>query len=120
MPPHQPRHLLQCEEVSSAWLVRFTVASLRDDRDIQSIFKELDELIERDAQKHLILNFQNVTSIASFFLGKLVELNKKIKQDKGRLVICSPTPIVEEIIDLMQLHRQCDIYQTEQEAIEHF
>lgn len=119
MPPTSP-HLLQCEETQDVLVIRFTKPSLRDDLDIIEIFRQLHELIEEQGYRKIVLGFQNVTSIASYFIGKLIETAKKLEALQGEMALCSLTPIVKEIIDLMHLQRWFKIYPTEQAALESF
>ena len=58
--------------------------------------------------------------IASYAVGRLISLNRKVEAAGGRLALCSLTPVVTEIIDIMQLRRLLQIYGTEQEALQSF
>jgi anti-sigma B factor antagonist len=113
-------HYFEFEDAGGVAVVRFTTKAIRDERIIRSVFDQLDRLIEEPGRKKLILNFAGVEAFASYAIGKLIVLNNKLQAPAGRLALCSLTPIVEEIIDIMKLRRLFNLYRDEQEALQSF
>ena len=120
MPPHNPKHLLQCEESQNVLIVRFLIQSIREDRDIGAIFKELETLIGPGGHHRMVVSFHKVTSIASYFIGVFVVLNNTMQRVYALFVLCDLPPVVQEIVDLMQLSRQFEIRKTELDALTSF
>jgi anti-sigma B factor antagonist len=120
VPAPSVRHSFQWDDVNDVTVVRFTVRSIRADEDIQSIFEQLDRLVEEGGRTRLILDFGAVQDFASFTIGKLVALHKKLQPPHGRLVFCHLTPVVAEILHIMGLDRLFHIYQTQEEALRSF
>ena len=118
MPVTQPISTFEWTDVGGIVVVRFTVNVLRDERIIRDLSDSLDRLIE-SGRTRMVLNFAGIQMFASYAIGKLITLDNRIKQ-QGRLVMCELTPVVEEIIDIMQLRRRFTIVKTEREALDSF
>ena len=115
----QPMSAFEWTDVGGIAVVRFTVKVLRDERIIRSIFDELDRLVEA-GRTRMAINFTGLQVFASYAIGKLISLDSRIRQQAGRLVMSDLTPIVEEIVDIMNLRRRFTIVKTEREALESF
>ena len=115
----QPVSSFEWSDVGGITVVHFTVTVLRDERIIRNIFDELDRLVE-SGRNRMVINFTGLQVFASYAIGKLISLNSRITQQAGRLVMSDLTPIVEEIVDIMNLRRQFTIKRTEREALESF
>jgi anti-anti-sigma factor len=120
MPSSSKQHWITWEESDGVNVVRFTTPDLRDDQVIRAIFEQIDQLLLDTNRNSLLLNFIGVDRFASYTIGKLVTLNKRLQPPQGRLALCCLTEIVEEIFDIMRLRRQFNIYRSEQEALESF
>jgi anti-anti-sigma factor len=114
------RHHFEWEDAGGVTVVRFTTRVIRDDRIIRAMFEQLDRLVEVAGRRKVVLNFAVIDAFASYAIGKLIVLNKKLQPPDGRLALCQLTPIVEEIVDIMRLRRDFNVYKTEQDAIESF
>jgi anti-sigma B factor antagonist len=115
----QPRHHFEWDNVGGIAVIRFTTSTLRDERIIRTVFDALDDLIDA-GHLHMVIAFTGLEVFASFAIGKLIRLNDRLVKSGGRLVLCSLTPIVAEIVDLMNLRKKFTIYATEREALESF
>ena len=120
MPGPTGRDFFEWEDAGGVTVVRFTTGVLRDDRIIRMLFEELERLLEQSGRKEVLMNFTGVQAFASYAIGKLISLNNKLQPPAGRLALCCLTPIVEEIIDIMNLRKRLEIHATEQEALEAF
>jgi anti-sigma B factor antagonist len=114
-----PRTYIEWEDAGGVAVVRFTTAVLRDERMIRAVFDHLEELIAA-GRSRMVINFTGIEAFASFAIGKLIRLNERLRGDAGRLALCALTPIVEEIVDIMNLRRVFAIYPTERAALESF
>ncbi len=120
MPALSPQRHFVWDAVGNVTVIRFTIKSIREIEDILNIFQEVNRLIEEDARHNLILDFSGVQDIASYAIGKLVTLLKKIESLNGRLVLCNLTPIVEEILTIMALTKRFHISRTQEDALQTF
>ena len=80
---------LRIRSVEDVTVVRFQDASILDTRLIHDIAQELDQLIEMEKNKKLLLDFTEVKFFSSSALGILVTLSKKMTEIEGELVICA-------------------------------
>jgi anti-sigma B factor antagonist len=113
------RYYFEWDDVGGIAVVRFTTPRLTDDRVIRQIFTQIEQMIEAGRSK-IILNFGGLEAFASYAIGKLIVLNDKLKAAAGRLALCSLSPLVVEIIDIMNLRKRFHIYGNEQQALESF
>ena len=119
MPPTTEGRWLELEEIGGVAVVRFLIRTVREEHIITGIFGQLDRLVQQGCRK-LVVNFGNVDSFGSYAVGRLLSLEKKAKAAQGRLALCCLTPVVREILDIMQLQRMFLIYGTEEEALQSF
>lgn len=120
MPAPSVRHSFQWDNVGDVTVIRFTVRCIRADEDIHSIFEQLDRLVNEGGSTRLVLDFGAVQDFASYTIGKLVALHKKLQPPHGRLALCHLTPAVAEILHVMGLDRLLHVYQTQEEALRSF
>jgi anti-anti-sigma regulatory factor len=118
MPPG--RHFVEWEDVGPVTVARFTVRSLRAEEDIVTVFGQLSKLTEDSGRFHLLLDFGPVQAIASYAIAKLIELDRHLRSQGGRLAMCNLTPLFAEVLEVMQLHRHFNIYRSEREALQSF
>jgi anti-anti-sigma regulatory factor len=114
-----PRHYFEWEDAAGITVVRFTINVLREERIIRSLYAQLDQLIVA-GRTRVVMNFAGVAAFASYAIGKLIVLNDKLQPPAGRLVLCELTPAIDEILDLMRLRKQFNVYGSEREALESF
>ncbi len=68
----------------------------------------------------LILNLEQVTSIASSGLGTVKLLYNTALQKQIGFAICQPSTLVSNILKTVSMDQMFPIFQTETEALEHF
>ena len=113
------KHLFEWQDVGGVAVVQFRTTVLRDERQIRGIFDQLDELVTA-GQTKVVMSFAGLEVFASYAIGKLIRFNDRLRPPEGRLALCELTPIVEEIIEIMNLQKRFQIYPTEQAALESF
>ena len=116
MPSAAERRWLVWEELGDVTLVRFLVQNIKNEPDILGIFESLTRLVEVQGCQKLLLNCGNLKYVASYAIGKLLQLNQKIQAAGGQLALCCPTPVVQEILAIMKL--KLNVYPTEREALD--
>lgn len=112
-------HHFDWQDVGGIVVIHFKTTVLRDDRIIRVLFDQLEELIGAGRTK-MVLNFSGLEAFASYAIGKLIHFNDKLKAPSGRLALCALPPMVEEIVDILNLHKKFQIYPTERAALESF
>ena len=76
---------LEVNQVGDVTVVHFRDQKIIEDLGIQELGQELFTLVEVDNRKKLVLNFCSVDFLSSAALGKLITLEKKLKNRGGTL-----------------------------------
>ncbi len=111
---------LETSDVGEVTVVRFVDRRLVDMDQIQQVGQELNQLVETKGDPKLLLNFADVDFLSSAALGKLITLDKKLKQSGGQLVLCDIRPEIQEVFAITRLDRLFDIVDDEDEALAAF
>ena len=111
------RKRIQVEQIKGATVVSFVDRKILDETNIQEIGQELFDLVDEEGARDLVLNFSNVEYLSSAALGKLITLNKKVKQADGRLKLCAIKPPIFEVFTITKLDKLFDIYDTQESAL---
>ncbi|MCE9554692.1 MAG: STAS domain-containing protein [Planctomycetes bacterium] len=101
-------------------VIYFTEAKILEEATLQGIGRELMEFAARCDSQQMLLNFENVKFMSSAMLGKLVQLNKKCKEDKIDLKLCSIAESLMEVFKLTRLNKILDIHSDEERALKAF
>jgi anti-anti-sigma factor len=80
-----------------------------DSKAIWVLFDELFELAVESGKPHLYVDLQNVRSLASIVFGKLITLDKKLRDVDCRLILCNPDPFVYQSFRAARLTENLDI-----------
>jgi anti-sigma B factor antagonist len=79
--------------------------------------KENVEANIKEEYKGYILNLETCTYINSSAFEYLVELYKRLKSAKKRLILCSMVPDVYQLFNITRLDKIIDICKNEKDAI---
>jgi anti-anti-sigma factor len=81
----------EVETVDSGILVRLSQEEL-DSKAVWVLFDELFELALENGQPNLFVDFGNVRRLAGIVFGKLITLDKKLREVDCRLILCNVHP----------------------------
>ncbi len=98
-------------------VVTFTANSILDGQLIEEIGRDLYALVDEQARRKLILDFNAVRMLSSQMLGVLITLKKKAAAIKGRVVLCSIRPDLLKVFTLTKLDKVLEIVKDEGEAM---
>ncbi|KPJ56033.1 MAG: hypothetical protein AMS16_03120 [Planctomycetes bacterium DG_58] len=111
---------LAVTQKSGVHVVHFLDRKILDESNIVELSDELFDLVEKNRGIKMCLNFGNVQYLSSTVLGKLITLNTRINEDKGRLVLCAIRPQILEVFKITKLTKLFDIVDDEATALSHF
>ncbi len=111
---------LEVKEVGDVTVVYFRDQKILDDLNIQELGQELNHLVEVENCKKLVLNFTTVEFLSSSALGKLITLEKKVKNTGGILKLCEIQPEILEVFTITKLDRLFKIHPSEADALAAF
>lgn len=123
--PPGNRELVSITDVSArdvpVAIARILVSDLNDNDFIETIGGQLYSLVEEHGRKNMIVHLGQVQSSLTYFLAKLLGLQKRIHVAKGKLALCSLQPYLLEALQVCGLVSNFAIYADEQDALrKHF
>ncbi|MEM9352862.1 MAG: STAS domain-containing protein [Planctomycetota bacterium] len=96
--------------------IRLLDERLIDQAQIQRLVDDVTAALGKSEEENIVLDFSQVQFMASAMLGKLVQLNKKSKEWKAKLKLCSISPDIYEVFKITKLHKVFDIEKDEEAA----
>ena len=116
--PEQGKLLVQT--IQGIALVTFEDESILDPLQVQDIGEQLHKLIEEEDRQRLILDFHKVKILSSQMLGVLIGLLKRVRSDRGRIVICGMKSELHKVFKITNLDKLFNFYDTEGKALSSF
>jgi anti-sigma B factor antagonist len=101
-------------------VVTFIERKILEAAHILELGEELLQLVEKDSNKDLLLDFSSVEFLSSAALNKLIILDKKVKSKSGQLKLCNMMPEIREVFVITRLNQLFDIVDTREKAMEGF
>src|SRR3954468_6191931 len=102
-PPRRRR--LEVGEEGDVTCVNFMHRKILDEQNIQKIGEDLFSLVDELGRRKILLNFGNVEYLSSAALGKFINLNKKVRNSGGKLVLCNIAPHIYEVFEITRLDK---------------
>ena len=101
-------------------VIYFTDARILDESRIRKLGDDLIELLGRTDQEKVLLDFRRVEFMSSAMLGTIVRMNKKCKEYKAKLKLCSIAPDILQVFKITKLDKLLDIAADEETALKAF
>jgi anti-anti-sigma factor len=98
----------QAEHVQDGIVVQLE-GQVLNSKAVWVLFDELFELAQEFAPGALYVDFGEVRSLPSIVFGKLITLDKKLRDIDCRLVICNPDPFVFQSFRAARITESLDI-----------
>ena len=90
-------------------IVTFMEEKILSSEQIQELRESLMSLIEQAWSEKLILDFCNVKGLSSSVLGLLLVIHKKVREEKGRLLLRNMSPTIYEIFEITKMNKIFEI-----------
>lgn len=84
------------------------------------IEKEINNIIQNEQDRHLLLNLKDVEYMSSSGLRIFVSTMRLLKESKRKLKLCEMNNAVKKIFEVVELMDMFDIFDSEDEAIKSF
>src|SRR5260370_31206260 len=111
------RRRLELEQIGDVTVVNFVDKKILDEQAIQTIGDQLFSLVDQENCRQMLLNFSNVEFLSSAALGKLIKLNKKLQEVKGRLILCNIDPQIYQSFETPNLDPFFTIHKHEHDTL---
>ena len=98
-------------------VIRFLWATVRDAADAQKAVSEIEDVAYNHKVSVIVINFSRLVQLTSVFLGRLIQVQKSLKQVGTQLRACGMSPDVEKAFKICKLDKLIPSYATEEEAI---
>ncbi len=90
-------------------VVRFADRKILEEIPIAEIGEQLTTLIDSEDNIKLLLDFENVEHLSSAVLSMLINLNKRVAEQKGQLKLANIKPQIYEVFKITRLNELFDI-----------
>lgn len=114
------RHF-EVEIIDDVTVVRLVDPRLSDTMSVNELQDELLLLLDRDATKKLLVNFQKVTHCSTSVINGLLRAKKKLMTRSGQVKLCNMHRLIREAFQLLNLDGTVfHIHDTEAESLAAF
>ena len=101
---------------------RVTIAEMVDKKildeiSIADISRQLERLVTGADKPRIALDFVNVAHMSSSMLGKLITLNKHVREHQGHMRLCNVQPAIYEVFVITRLSEVFHVAQTRDQAV---
>lgn len=96
--------------------VFFRDRNILDEANIQQIHEEIKAVIEPEPKPKLLINFTDVDHLSSAALGKLIEINNKLRSVQGQLKLSNIDKQIYDVFRITKLNKIFDIHDTAEQA----
>ena len=103
--------------INNVAVVGFTSDSLLDPVEVETAGREMYALVDRQAQRKIVLDFSEVKFLSSQMIGVIVNLHKKSKAIKGEIVLCGLRPQLRKVFQITNLDRILTLVADEEAAL---
>ncbi len=101
-------------------VVEFADRKILEELTIREIEEELFKLVDSEKSIKLLLNFKNVEHLSSAALGMLINLDKQVNKQSGKLVLSDIKPQIYEVFKITRLNKLFEIHDTAAAAMTRF
>jgi anti-anti-sigma factor len=86
-------------------VVNFQNVSVLDSANIEALGRNLLELVEKQDNRKIVLEFSSVRFMSSQALGVLLQLKKAMDPVKGKVIISGIRPELHKVFKITNLHK---------------
>ena len=95
-------------------------ARLLDGAAIEQCYREIVDVLDKTEESNALLHFGRVNFMSSAALGMLIRVNKKCKEFKVGLKLCSIAPEIRQVFKITGLDKVFEIHADPVQAMEAF
>lgn len=80
-----------------------------DDASIKDLEQEIGAVMADGERPNLLVDFSNVKFMSSAFLGLLVKIHKRVREDGGEIKLSNVHPNIYRVFEITRLDKVFDI-----------
>jgi len=115
----QTNEIVHVTEHKGVKLVRLRSGAIREEREADTLGRELLALAEEPGQR-IVLSFLGVEYLTSLVLGKLIQVHKQLAESGGEIRLADIHPQIREVFRITNLESLFKIHEHEREALARF
>lgn len=96
------RHF-EVETIGDVTVIRLVDPRLADTMSVNELQDEVLHLLDREATKKLLVNFQKVTHCSTSVINGLLRAKKKLMTSGGQIKLCNMNSVIRESYQLLNL-----------------
>ncbi len=100
-------------------VIRLLVRSILDRAEGERVIQEMEEAVQANSAKVVVLNFSGMKHMSSLFLGKLVRFQQFAKEWQMQVRVCGMGKDSLKAFKLVQLHKLIPCYKDVIAALKH-
>ena len=106
------------QQIGKCTVVELRTPSLMDGPDLESLMRDIFELVDKQDHRLMALDFERVTYLSSRAIGLILGLHQRLaKLPHSQLVLCGVGPKLRELIKLTSLDKVLTIRPSQKEAV---
>jgi anti-anti-sigma factor len=82
--------------------------------------KEMISIINKDNDKHLLLNLKNVDFMNSSMIGIILSIKQTLQERKKSVKLCNLNNAARVVLEVLELEKMFEFFESEEEAITSF
>ncbi|MEN6383574.1 MAG: STAS domain-containing protein [Phycisphaerales bacterium] len=110
-------NITKITKIENVTTISFNVASLTSGADMDTVTKQISDLITSQKPKNLIVDFTGVKFFSSQTLGILIDARKKMSALKAKMVISGINPQLHRVFKITNLDKLFSFYPDVQTAV---
>ena len=112
---------IHVSDADGVTIIRFHDNQLFDERTVREASDQIAAALPNDGSPiRLVVDFSDVGLISSTFLSKLILLQRRIDQTRGKLRLCEMSQIIQQVFRTSNLDRLFKIDRDQRTAIDSF
>ena len=112
---------IHVSDADGVTVIRFHDNQLFDERTVREASDQIAAALPNDGSPiRLVVDFSDVGLISSTFLSKLILLQRRIDQTRGKLRLCEMSQIIQQVFRTSNLDRLFKIDRDQRTAIDSF
>ena len=113
----QPNPRIKVSTQGNVTIAELVDKKILDEISIAEISRQLERLVTAAAAPRIVLDFASVAHMSSSMLGKLITLNKHVREHQGHMRLCNVQPAINEVFVITRLSEVFHVTQTRDQAV---
>ena len=93
------------QHTNLAEIIKIKESKVYDEAMVSIINDEINQVLDSNDKKFIILDFSKVKYLSSSFLGKIISINKKVKTKEGKLFLVGLNVDIMEVFQITKLEK---------------